>query len=71
MPLPGLMFSFLLLFFASSFSMSESKSRVIKTGAFNVQIFGASFMKSGDQVNALLKIIRRYDVVAIQEVSDE
>ena len=52
----------------TSSAKTDSKTRTLKTAAFNVQVFGATYMRSKEQVDALLRIIRRYDVLAIQEV---
>lgn len=42
----------------------------LKIGAFNVQIFGQAFMENPDRVFYLREIIKRYDIILIQEIRD-
>ena len=46
------------------------ESSEIFIGSFNVQIFGQAFMSDPDQVFYLREIIKRYDVILIQEIRD-
>lgn len=45
-------------------------SSTLKISAFNVQIFGTSFMGDPAKVTELIKIIKRYDILMIQEIRD-
>ena len=38
--------------------------------AWNVQVFGVSKMRKGDVVAELVRVLRRYDIVVVQEVRD-
>ena len=40
----------------------------IKIASFNIQVFGTSKMKKTEVISVLAKVIRRFDVVAVQEV---
>lgn len=40
----------------------------IKIASFNIQVFGSSKMRKPDVMEVLAKVVRRFDVVAIQEV---
>ncbi|MBI2807570.1 MAG: endonuclease/exonuclease/phosphatase family protein [Planctomycetes bacterium] len=40
----------------------------IKIASFNIQVFGASKIKKPNVMDVLAKVVRRFDVVAIQEV---
>jgi deoxyribonuclease-1-like protein len=42
----------------------------IKVGAFNLQIFGTSKSSKSEVMEVLSKIIRNYDVIAVQEIRD-
>ena len=42
----------------------------LRIAAFNVQVFGKSKMSKADVVPVLVRILRRYDIVAVQEVRD-
>ncbi|MFH1440849.1 MAG: endonuclease/exonuclease/phosphatase family protein [Candidatus Omnitrophota bacterium] len=46
----------------------EPQSSYIKVASFNIQIFGQSKINKPEVMNVLSKIIREFDVVAIQEV---
>ncbi|MDD3043407.1 MAG: endonuclease/exonuclease/phosphatase family protein [Methanosarcinaceae archaeon] len=43
----------------------------IRVGAFNVQVFGISKASDPEVMDTLAKIIRTYDVIAIQEIRDK
>lgn len=43
----------------------------LKIAAFNIRIFGKSKMKKPEVVKNLVKIVRRYDIIVIQEVRDK
>jgi endonuclease/exonuclease/phosphatase family metal-dependent hydrolase len=49
---------------------SPPGSSTLKISAFNVQIFGTTFMSDQVKVNELIKIIKRYDILMIQEIRD-
>jgi deoxyribonuclease-1-like protein len=42
----------------------------IKVGAFNIQVFGTSKASKPEVMGVLSKIIRNYDVIAVQEIRD-
>ena len=42
-----------------------------RIGAFNIQVFGKSKAGKPEVMDVLAKIIRTYDVVAIQEIRDK
>ena len=46
----------------------SDETSYIKIASFNIQVFGQSKINKPEVMNTLFKIIRRYDVVAIQEV---
>nr|WNS50037.1 deoxyribonuclease-I-like protein [Halisarca dujardinii] len=50
---------------------SLSRSKSIKVAAFNIQIFGQSKYRKPGVVPILVKIVRRYDLVFIQEIRDK
>lgn len=43
----------------------------IRVGAFNIQVFGVSKASKPEVMDTLAKIIRTYDVVAVQEIRDK
>ena len=47
------------------------EEETLRIGAFNIQIFGKSKASKPDVMEVLGKIIRTYDVVAIQEIRDK
>ncbi len=49
----------------------EQQGNYITVASFNIQIFGKAKIDNPEIMNILAKIIRRYDVVAIQEVRSE
>lgn len=63
---------FLLLFFLllSSFAYSGGldNENYIKIASFNIQIFGQNKIKNPEVMKIISKIVKRYDLVAIQEV---
>jgi deoxyribonuclease-1-like protein len=50
---------------------SAGTNGVIKLGAFNLQIFGPTKASNPEVMNVLSKIIRNYDVIAVEEIRDE
>jgi len=46
----------------------ETKPSILTLASFNIQVFGQSKIKKPEVMNVLARIIKRYDVVAIQEV---
>lgn len=46
----------------------ERAADTIKIASFNIQVFGTSKLKKPEVMNVLAQVIRRFDVVAIQEV---
>jgi endonuclease/exonuclease/phosphatase family metal-dependent hydrolase len=49
---------------------SATNNNTIKVAAFNLQIFGTSKASKPEVVAILSKIIRNYDVIAVQEIRD-
>lgn len=58
---------YILALFLSVLLPSVSSLRI---GAFNVRVFGKSKASKPDVMNTLSKIIRRYDIILIQEIRD-
>ncbi|HEX7576323.1 MAG TPA: hypothetical protein VF360_08085 [Candidatus Methanoperedens sp.] len=50
---------------------SKDSNSTIKLAAFNLQIFGTAKAGKPEVMNVLSKIIRNYDVIAVQEIRDE
>jgi len=48
--------------------VSRSTGDTIKVASFNIQVFGTSKLAKPDVMAVLAKVIRRFDVVAIQEI---
>ena len=46
----------------------EQQRDYIKVASFNIQVFGQSKINKPDVMDILSRIIKKYDVVAIQEV---
>ena len=46
------------------------RSRALKLGAFNIQVFGASKARKDDVMEHLVDILTRYDIALIQEIRD-
>ena len=46
-------------------------SETLRIGAFNIQVFGKSKVSKPNVMDVLAKIIRTYDVMAIQEIRDK
>lgn len=51
-----------------SASNSSQNSETIRIATFNIQVFGTAKMKKPEVVQVLAEVIRRFDVVAVQEV---
>ena len=49
----------------------SSDNDTIKVAAFNLQIFGTTKASKPEVMEVLSKIIRNYDVIAVQEIRDE
>lgn len=49
---------------------NHSSDETLRVGAFNIQIFGTSKASKPEVMDVLAKIIRTYDIVAIQEIRD-
>src|SRR4051812_26051720 len=47
---------------------AERRTGTIRIGSFNIQVFGSSKLNNPRAMNVLAEVIRRFDVVAIQEV---
>ena len=52
------------------FLNDDKDSSLIKAGAFNIQVFGTTKAENSDVMNIISKIIRQYDIIAIQEIRD-
>lgn len=48
----------------------DIEEEILRIGAFNIQVFGQSKASKPEVVDVLGKIIRTYDIVAIQEIRD-
>lgn len=57
-----------LVLVAALVAFSESKD--LRIGAFNIQIFGTTKASNPEVMEILTKIIRRYDILFIQEIRD-
>jgi endonuclease/exonuclease/phosphatase family metal-dependent hydrolase len=60
----------LILLICSQFLYSQNENNTIKIGSFNIQNFGKSKIANTKVVDTLATIVREYDVIAIQEISD-
>lgn len=49
---------------------TQSPADTVRIGAFNIQVFGTSKASKPEVMDILAKVIRTYDVVAIQEIRD-
>ncbi|MDO9517737.1 MAG: endonuclease/exonuclease/phosphatase family protein, partial [Methanosarcinaceae archaeon] len=49
---------------------NTKNSDILRIGAFNIQVFGVSKADKPEVMDVLGKIIRTYDIVAIQEIRD-
>lgn len=49
---------------------TQTKTELLLVGAFNIQIFGKYKMKKLDVVLHLINILKRYDLVLVQEIRD-
>ncbi len=49
-------------------AQANAKKSTIKIASYNIQVFGTSKLKKPEVMNVLSKVVRRFDVVAIQEV---
>lgn len=49
---------------------STAYGRDLRVGAFNIQVFGVTKMSKPEVVDILVKIIKRYDLLLIQEIRD-
>lgn len=49
---------------------TTDNDRTIKVGAFNLQVFGTTKAGKPEVMSILSKIIRNYDVIAVQEIRD-
>ena len=47
---------------------NDVEQKQIKVASFNIQVFGQSKIKKSEVMDILYRIIKKYDVVAIQEV---
>ena len=49
---------------------NQSNNETLRIGAFNIQIFGISKASKPEVTDVLARIIRTYDIIAIQEIRD-
>ena len=47
-----------------------SSDTTFRIGAFNIQVFGSKKVQNEDSLEVMGRIIRRYDIVLIQEIRD-
>jgi hypothetical protein len=55
---------------ANSISSSRGHARTIKVATFNVKVFGQAKANRPEVMCKLAEIVRRYDVIVIQEIKD-
>ncbi len=69
----GVSIFILLALFSLSIQASNpfSPPANLKIAAFNIEIFGRAKMKKPEVVKYLVKIIKRYDIILIQEIRDK
>jgi hypothetical protein len=48
--------------------LTATEGDTIKVASFNIQVFGTSKLGKPEVMDVLAKVVRRFDVVAIQEV---
>jgi len=61
----------ILLLFISVSGFSQCSDNTLSICTFNIQNFGKTKLKDPERIAILAGIIRKYDVVAIQEISDK
>jgi len=49
---------------------NQSINETLRIGAFNIQVFGTSKASKPEVMDVLARIIRTYDIIAIQEIRD-
>lgn len=54
--------------FSSSTPVPARSSNAVRVASFNIQVFGESKLAKPEVVNSLVQVIRRFDVIAIQEI---
>ncbi|MFZ4522668.1 MAG: endonuclease/exonuclease/phosphatase family protein [Bacteroidales bacterium] len=59
-----------LLFMFSAATALSQQADTFRIGTFNIQNFGKTKLNDSARVNFLAGIIRKYDIVAVQEISD-
>jgi len=52
-------------------TVTPISDNTIKIAAFNIQVFGTSKASKPEVMNTLAKIVRTYDIVAVQEIRDK
>jgi len=67
--LPGLILTLCVLMFA--LSLSARAQDTIKIATFNIQIFGKAKSQKPAVMGTLAGIVKKYDVVAIQEIKNK
>lgn len=61
----------IIILFCLGFSISLFSQNVLKIATFNIQNFGKSKLSSTAIVDTLSAIVRQFDIVAVQEISDK
>jgi hypothetical protein len=51
-------------------TFAQSQDETIRVGAFNIQVFGVTKAAKQEVMDILAKIIKTYDIVAIEEIRD-
>ena len=59
------------LFCLAPFLPPSRTSSAVRIGSFNIQVFGKSKLSTSSTVDILVRIVRRYDLLLIQEVRDK
>ncbi|MDD4299938.1 MAG: endonuclease/exonuclease/phosphatase family protein, partial [Methanomicrobium sp.] len=49
---------------------SQTDENLINAAAFNIQVFGTSKAAKDDVMDILAKVVRKYDIIAVQEIRD-
>ncbi|XP_072019738.1 deoxyribonuclease-1-like [Amphiura filiformis] len=55
---------------ASSEPLSSLIKKPLRIGAFNIQVFGATKFGKSEVVERIVRIIKRYDILLVQEIRD-
>lgn len=68
---PGMIWALAVVVFGLCFPAHALAQETIKIATFNIQIFGKSKSEKPEVMNTLAQIVRKYDVVVIQEIKNK